>query len=60
MFQIKVFDSSNITKFDETYFHVWKYNMKLTSKSENLLIIVKGLGIEPISPPMSPNHLPIT
>jgi hypothetical protein len=34
--------------------------MKLTSKSENLLIIVKGLEIEPISPPMSPKHLPIT
>ncbi len=60
MFQIKVFDLGNITKFNETYFHVWKYNMKLASKSENLLIIVKGLQIEPISPPLSPNHLPIT
>jgi hypothetical protein len=58
MFQIKVFDLGNITKFAETYFHVWKYNMKLTSKSK--LIIVKGLEIEPISPPTSPNHLPIT
>jgi hypothetical protein len=34
--------------------------MKLASKSKKILIIVKELEIEPISPPLSPNHLPIT
>ncbi len=51
MSQFKVSDLCNITRFDGTYFHVWKYSIKLVFKSENLLKIVKGLKIELVSLP---------
>jgi hypothetical protein len=64
MFQFKVSDLCNITRFDGTYFHVWKYNIKLVLKSENLLKIDEGVKIELVSPPTTLggtiHHLPPT
>jgi len=41
MSQFKVLNLCNITKFDGTYLHVWKYNIKLVLISENLLKLMK-------------------
>jgi hypothetical protein len=64
MFQFKLSNLCNITRFDGTYFHVWKYNIKLVLKSEDLLKIVEGLKIELVSPPTTIggtiHHLPPT
>jgi hypothetical protein len=51
MSQFKVFGLCNIARFHGTYFHVWKYNIKLVLKSENLLKIVEGLKTELVFPP---------
>jgi hypothetical protein len=60
--QFKVSNLHNITKFYGTFFHVWKYNIKLVLKSKKILIIVEGLEIELISCLATPggtiHHLP--
>lgn len=64
MSQFNVVNLRNITKFDGTYFHVWKHNMKLVLKSEKLISIVEGNEVEPVTPPPTPggtvNHTPVT
>jgi hypothetical protein len=64
MSQFKVFDLCNNKRFDATYFHVWKYKIKLVLKSEKLLKFVEGLKIELVSPPTTLggtiHHLPPT
>jgi hypothetical protein len=49
MSQFKVSNLCNITKFDGTYLHVWKYNIKLVLISEILLRINEGLKIKYVS-----------
>ncbi len=52
----------NITKFDGTFFHVWKYDIKLVLKSKKYIKIVEGLEIELVyclaTPSGTIHHLP--
>jgi hypothetical protein len=51
MSQIKTTDLQSVTKFDGTYFHVWKHQMKLILKVEKLFQVVNGTLVKPNTPP---------
>jgi hypothetical protein len=50
MSQLKTTDLRSVTKFDGTYFHVWKHQMKLILKVENLFQVVNGTLVKPSTP----------
>ena len=54
MSQFNISNFRDVTKFNGTYFQVWKHDLKLILKSEKLFSVVDGSEILPTTPPPTP------